>query len=311
MRTDFASGGLLDLGYRAAGITPVYAVEMDAAKCEAYRANLGDHVVQARVEDVDPYRMPGEVDVYHVSPSCKNASQANTRGGETAADISAAQAVVRNLGVLKPRVFTLENVRKYENFKSFGMIKAELQRLGYRVQHHIVCAADYGVPQTRQRLFLVATRRDMPRFEWPRPTHHKGAFWEERTLFDTLELELEEEVAEGAGEESRRGLSSEYSRVEVRRPWVGWYEAVEDLIPTLEEDAFADWQLARLPAELRTILATVQGAGSDYLEIQEPAPTITSAHTAHKYRALLVDSQKHRDRNGVWAIEKGTHPATP
>src|SRR5690606_35414816 len=105
-------------------------------------------------------------------------------------------------------------------------ILACLEECGYAEAHRVLCAADYGVPQTRDRLILVASRVDRPRL--PQPTHAENPappdLWGESLL-----------------------------------PWVGWYEAVEDILHTLptakkrgcegcEEGwcpgHFADWQLA-------------------------------------------------------------------
>jgi len=277
LRTDFASGGLLDVGYRSAGMTPVFAVEMDAAKCEVYRANLGDHIVCAKVEDVLPGQTPGEVAVYHASTSCKNVSIANTSGIETQEDLSAARAVVRNIKALRPKVFTFENVRQYEKTRSFLLVKSALTQLGYRVAHHVVCAADYGVPQTRRRLILVATRSDMPLFEWPEPTHHNGFYLEETNLFGT----------------------------KVRQPWVGWYEAVADLIPALEDDRFADWQLDRLPQELKTLalLVDCKNNNKEFSAVPRPAhkpaqTVVAIGRPANLPRAFLVDGRNTDQRWG-------------
>lgn len=74
-------------------------------------------------------------------------------------------------------------------------------------------------------------------------------------------------------------------------PWVGWFAAIEDLIPSLPESKFANWQLERLPKQLATILMQVAGETSDYREQAPPAPTITANHGARKYRAFLIDGR--------------------
>jgi DNA (cytosine-5)-methyltransferase 1 len=50
---------------------------------------------------------------------------------------------------------------------------AELRALGYHLEHRTLCAADYGAPTTRERLFLIA-RRDGVKIRWPEPTHFKN-----------------------------------------------------------------------------------------------------------------------------------------
>ena len=73
--------------------------------------------------------------------------------------------------------------------------------------------------------------------------------------------------------------------------WVGWYEAIEDLIPTLPESKLAPWQLARLPAELRTLLFSSNGNsesfGDHHAEQGDPALSVT-AQGLGRARAVLV-----------------------
>ena len=73
-------------------------------------------------------------------------------------------------------------------------------------------------------------------------------------------------------------------------PWVGWYEAIEDLLPTLPESKLAPWQLARLPQELRASLL-ISNAKTEYGDgmagMVEPAWSVTS-QTAGRSRAVLV-----------------------
>lgn len=73
--------------------------------------------------------------------------------------------------------------------------------------------------------------------------------------------------------------------------WVGWYAAVEDIIDTLEPSQFADWQLARLPDEYKTLLFA-QGGYDDTLTVYDetkPAGTITANSNQASMRAFIVD----------------------
>lgn len=75
-------------------------------------------------------------------------------------------------------------------------------------------------------------------------------------------------------------------------PWVGWYAAIEDLIPTLPESAFAPWQLARLPDELNESVAmrgenTAQEWGKGYRSASEPIETVIGSNS---HRAFIVSN---------------------
>jgi DNA (cytosine-5)-methyltransferase 1 len=134
----------------------------------------------------------GRLDLLWASPSCTEHSYA--KGGRPIDDQNRATAwcVVRWAETLLPKRIIVENVkqflawgpldskrrpidaRKGEIFQAW--LKA-IESLGYRVEHNILNAADYGVPQSRVRLFIQA-RRDRRRIVWPIATHGRtGLPW--------------------------------------------------------------------------------------------------------------------------------------
>lgn len=95
------------------------------------------------------------------------------------------------------------------------------------------------------------------------------------------------------------------------RPWVGWYAAIADLIPTLPDSAFAPWQLARLPAEIRESLLVGAG-GYENTVVQarhgEPSFTVTAnSNQTSQLRAFIVDGQP-TDHGGRVAVPHGDAP---
>lgn len=263
----FAGGGLAGVGLRAAGFKPIGAVEYDADIAAVYAQNLGAHVQVASVCDVD-YRPFAGVTLAHASPVCTRASVANANGGEEALDLAAADAVCRMLREARPLWFTMENVWGYREFESYRNIVRELLALGYqwRVEH--INAANYGVAQTRKRLILRA-RLD-GRNVGPLPQTHCQGGRDAGFLDDGL------------------------------LPWVGWYAAIEDLLDTLPESKFADWQLRRLPAIITdAFLMGVNGEHGDaWRASTEPTPTIVADHSAGRLRAFLVESKNANQQYG-------------
>jgi DNA (cytosine-5)-methyltransferase 1 len=171
----FAGGGGIEAGMVQAGIRPVIAVEFDPSKPDLSRviakthhhnfSEYGCKVVQLTVQEVaqsgflDFPRCP---DYLHASPVCANFSQAHTakagKGGETTDDLTAAIGVAEAIRQLQPRVFTLENVPHYTNSQSFAIILDALELEGYSVTYSVMNMADFGLPQARRRLVLVASR---------------------------------------------------------------------------------------------------------------------------------------------------------
>lgn len=202
------------MGAMAAGLRPIWGIEYDSAiAAVAARNAVPSTVADLLWEDPIWYIAP---DWLHASPPCPNFSAAKTDAAETPHDIALASKVADFVATLRPRIFTLENVYAYRKSVSFEIILDVLEQRGYAVWRGHCNMADWGVPQTRKRLILIA-RRDGVKPSPPPKTHTKTG-----------------------------GLFSER--------WVGWYEAVADLIPSLSECALAPWQTKRLPHELRTLL---------------------------------------------------------
>jgi DNA (cytosine-5)-methyltransferase 1 len=253
----FTGGRLADIGAHQAGLTPIWGIEYDPAIAAVAQQNDPTGTIHAAsVLDVDYTTLP-RVDVLHASPPCPNFSVAKTGAVETAHDMALADAVCRAITAQRPTLFTLENVRAYKDSKSLARIQATLLDLDYHVTTVIVNAADYGVPQTRVRLFLIA---------------HAGGWMQ-----------------------SQRPLPA-------KQPWRGWYQAIEDLIPTLPASQFAPWQLARLPGELReTVMFNNHFADPSGINVNtrlhyEPSQTIAPINP---HRAFILDCQDGAQAGGL------------
>lgn len=139
------------------------------------------------IDNLNPRQLyaEGELDLLLASPECTHHS--NAAGGRPRDDQSRSTAwcVVRWLDALLPKRFCVENVPEFANWgplNKAGMpipsqrgqifrswIKA-LRALGYRVEYRELCAANYGDPTTRLRLFVQGVRGRGP-IVWPDPTH--------------------------------------------------------------------------------------------------------------------------------------------
>jgi DNA (cytosine-5)-methyltransferase 1 len=168
----FAGGGGADLGAIAAGLEPCESVEYDPAIAEVHKANINGKMHVANILDCDPYRFE-KPDILHASPVCKQFSTANTNKGEAQLDIDSARKVAEFIQVLQPKHFTLENVEAYRKSKSFHLIVEILHKIGYFCNWQVLNAADFGVPQSRRRLILIAVKDGfIPAL--PQPEKHIG-----------------------------------------------------------------------------------------------------------------------------------------
>lgn len=157
----FSGGGGADLGAIAAGLTHLWGLEYDFVIASSYEKNIGT-VHRMDILNADPNNFIAP-DWLHASPVCKAFSNANSNKGERDFDVKCGHKVAEFIEVLQPEYFSLENVRAYRESRAFRIIVEALNANGYHCNTEVINAADYGVPQSRERLFLIAYKGD---FRW-------------------------------------------------------------------------------------------------------------------------------------------------
>jgi DNA (cytosine-5)-methyltransferase 1 len=160
----FSGAGGMDLGFVRAGFEVAWAGDIDADACDTHRRNLGGHVACEDVQAVNVFRLP-PCDVVIGGPPCQGFSVA----GQMAPNDSRKALiwdVVRVVQALRPRAFVLENVPHLAESLRWAMLRTRLlhafTRLGYTVHLHLLDAQHFGVPQRRNRAFLIGTAKGLP-----------------------------------------------------------------------------------------------------------------------------------------------------
>lgn len=112
-----------------------------------------------------------EIDVVVGRPPCQSYSTLGKRKMDNRANLF--MEYKRLLEILQPRAFVFENVSgllSMDKGRLFPRIKEKFEELGYSLQHKVLDAADYGVPQHRERVILVGFQGGI-HFQYPKPTH--------------------------------------------------------------------------------------------------------------------------------------------
>lgn len=194
----FSGVGGFDLGFLQAGHEIVWANDLWDIATQTYRLNIGEHVVCRDIREILSEEIP-DCDLIIGGFPCQGFSMANTKRTEQDQRNFLYLEFVRILRDKRPPFFLAENVKGILSLgkgKIFEMIVNDFAAIGYNVRHAVLNAADYGVPQTRERVIIFGQRKDITAevsFP-PKPTHQKvnGA-----TLFENRDKWV------GAGEALR------------------------------------------------------------------------------------------------------------
>lgn len=172
----FSGAGGLDLGFKMAGHEIIWANDLYEDAVETYKHNLSNHIVCEDISRIDTENIP-DCDIIIGGFPCQGFSVANMKRNESDERNALYKQLIRVIKAKKPKFFLAENVKGLTNLAKgtvFKMILSDFSAIGYKVSYQVLNAADYGVPQTRQRVIIVGVRNDI-NFEYifPAPTHSK------------------------------------------------------------------------------------------------------------------------------------------
>lgn len=171
----FAGVGGMRLGFQSAGGKCVFTSEWDKFAQQTYHANFGEWP-DGDITAIDEADIP-EFDVLLAGFPCQPFSSIGRREGfDHPTQGTLFHDVVRILAYHEPKGFLLENVAGLENHdggKTMKVIEAALSDLGYQFDHRVLDAVRFGVPQHRERIYIVgkfAGKNKGKRIELPWPT---------------------------------------------------------------------------------------------------------------------------------------------
>lgn len=169
----FAGAGGMDKGFFDAGFEILWANDFDKFAVETYKKNLGNHIVLGDITQIPSNEIPDNPDVVIGGFPCQGFSVNNTKRSMEDQRNFLYKELLRVVKDKKPKVFVAENVKgllSMEKGKVIEMIKRDFEDLGYKVDYKILNAADYGVPQARERVIIIGNRLNLENI-YPEPTH--------------------------------------------------------------------------------------------------------------------------------------------
>ena len=182
----FSGAGGMDLGFINAGFEIVWANDLLEDAVNSYRKNIGKHLLKGDITKISSEDIPNNPDVIIGGFPCQGFSVANTRRTTEDKRNFLYKEMLRIIADKNPKFFVAENVKGLLSLakgKVFEMIKSDFESLGYEVEARILNAAEYGVPQARERVIIIGNRIGVEN-PFPIKTHY----------------------LEGTPEENRKGL---------------------------------------------------------------------------------------------------------
>lgn len=181
----FAGAGGLSCGLEMAGFKPLFASEIDPVYASTFQRNHPHTPCFCKdIRELDANELlsrkglkKGQLDLLAGGPPCQgfsiNAPVRSTSDHRNHLFLE----FIRIAEALYPKIILIENVPGILSFDRGGTVKAiyhAVEQLGYKVQHKILFAGHYGIPQLRFRTFFIGSRTGrFPR--WPDPTHYAEA----------------------------------------------------------------------------------------------------------------------------------------
>lgn len=188
----FSGAGGMDLGFKKAGFDILWANDFNLDATITYKNNIGDHVIHGDICSIDSSEIPGSSDINSEENldviiggfPCQGFSIANTKRSMEDERNFLYKEMLRVINDKKPKIFVAENVKgilSMQKGKVIEMIKKDFENLGYVVDIKILNAAEYGVPQARERVIIMGNRIGVKN-KFPIRTHSNNVKEEQISL---------------------------------------------------------------------------------------------------------------------------------
>jgi DNA (cytosine-5)-methyltransferase 1 len=169
----FSGCGGLDLGFEKAGFRTVFANDIFLPSAETYAKNIGP--IDTRPIETIPLEDVPTADVLLAGFPCQPFSNAGSRKGTSDPRGTLFFETLRFVDEKQPKILVFENVKGLlsivnpDGRKLIDAIIDELENRGYAAQYRLLKASDYGVPQNRERVFIVGVRKSFSDAEFQYP----------------------------------------------------------------------------------------------------------------------------------------------
>lgn len=174
----FSGAGGLDLGLIQAGNEIIWANDFDKDAVATYKRNIGSNIICDDIKNIELSLIP-DADVVVGGFPCQGFSLANMKRNINDDRNQLYKFFFNVIKIKKPKFFIAENVKGILSLGKGLVIKkiiSDFSSAGFITSVNLVNMADYGVPQTRQRVIIIGQSIELGNellFNFPKPTHSK------------------------------------------------------------------------------------------------------------------------------------------
>jgi len=172
----FSGCGGLDLGFKQSGFDIIWANDFDKDSVETYKNNIDNRITLGDITTIPSSDIPNDFDILLGGFPCQGFSIANKRRNVEDERNFLYKEMLRIIKDKRPKFFLAENVKgilSLDGGEVIKMIMKDFRSLGYEVEYKLLNAANYGVPQNRQRVIIIGNRLGVKNV-FPEETHGGG-----------------------------------------------------------------------------------------------------------------------------------------
>lgn len=170
----FSGCGGMDLGFKQCGFDILWANDFFKEAVDTYKLNIGDHIVLGDITKIESSEIPNNPDVVIGGFPCQGFSIANNNRSMKDERNFLYKELLRVIRDKQPKFFVAENVKgllSMENGEIIKMIIKDFEDIGYKVDYKLLNAAEYGVPQMRERVIIIGNNIGVEN-PFPEITHY-------------------------------------------------------------------------------------------------------------------------------------------
>lgn len=181
--------GFLDNNYDKLPFEIAYAIDNDKHAVETYNQNFKHPAVLDNIKNVDKDLIP-EFDILIGGFPCQSFSSVNPTKNTNDERANLYKELVEIVHLKHPKYFVLENVKGLTTLQKGAILKKvvkDFKEAGYKVKHKLLLASNFGIPQKRERVFIIGIRKDIDmEYNYPKETHTESNWTPLNSVIESL-----------------------------------------------------------------------------------------------------------------------------